>query len=255
MINPADFETEINGAARRVSRDFGTRFDWEDIAQAIALDMVEQPKVYNGLRGSLFSAILRRTGRRWCVKECAKFLKFGDQTIYSSEELKKLLPRFYQASSWPNGLSQPSWDDYDDIDEFKEVLEEWASDTTLVIDLFDVAYAFNMLPKSQRRIIEKKYRDGEKLVSKYELNLHGKAIRYLTYHVNHRIEDKGMSKPARSVVSNREAIAHTDWQEEADGGRFNADGLTKYQTTMAYNHPLTRRSRAVVNSPWRKEGV
>lgn len=251
-MNPEEYEQEIGISARSAAKSFGGRFDWDDIAQAITLDMLAHPKIYDGLKGNLLMWVLKRTAMKWCAQECAKFLKFGDQTIYSSEELKPLLFKYYEPSSWPNGLSQPSWDDYDDIDTFKEVLDEWASDTKLSVDMLDIDHAIKLLTTAQRNIIQKKYRDRERLASKYELNLHSVAIRYLTYHVNHRVEEKGMTKPVRKVVSNSQAIASLGWQEEMNSRPGNSDGLARYQATMSYNHPTNKQSRYVVNSPWRK---
>jgi DNA-directed RNA polymerase specialized sigma24 family protein len=251
LINPEDYTADINAISRRVAREFGNRFDWEDIAQATALDMLERPKRYDGIGGNLLLEIIRRTGVRWCAQECSKFLKFGDQTIYSSEELKRLLPKFYDPASWPNGLSQPSFENYKDVASYAEDLEEWASNTSLSVEMLDIEYGINMLTTAQREVIEKKYRDRAALVSKYDRNIHSKAIRYLTYHLNHRVEKSAMNKPTRTAVSNRQAIQMTEYQETANGG-FNDDGLTKLQTTNAYNHPLTRKSQYVVNSPWRK---
>lgn len=245
------YRDDVNAISRKVARQFGNRFDWEDIAQGVFLDMMVNAKQYNPLGGNLLLSVIRKAAVRWCAQECAKFLKFGDQTIYSSEELKKLLPKFYDPSSWPNGLKQPKWDDCENVATYQEELEEWASNTALSVDMLDVEYAVNMLTQAQRNIIQKRYRDGEKLSSKYELNLHGEAIRYLTYHVNFRVEGKAMVKPVRTAVSNRQAIESLAHQEEANGG-FNDDGLTKLQSTQAYNHPLTRKSPHVVNSPWRK---
>jgi DNA-directed RNA polymerase specialized sigma24 family protein len=246
------YQNDVSLISRKVARQFGNRFDWEDIAQGVYVDMLESPKQYNSIGGNLLLSIIRRTAVRWCAQECAKFLKFGDKTIYSSEELKKLLPKFYDPSSWPNGLKQPSWDDYDNIEEFKTVLEEWASDTKLSVDMMDIEHGLDKLTQAQRNIIQKRYRDAEKLASKYEQNLHGEAIRYLTYHVNHRVEDKAMAKPVRRAVSNREAIASLGYQEDAEAAPVFHDGLNKLQNTQAFNHPLNRKSQHVVNSPWRK---
>lgn len=253
-INPEDYLTEIRKAARQVAADYGGRFDADDIAQAIIMDMMTNPTRYNKIGGSLFFEILKRAGKRFCVEESAHFLVFASQYTYSTEDVKALLPQYYTAEVWPNGLSQPLLDDYETVEEFQDELEEWNNATQLVIDMMDIDFALDKISLAQRKVVEKKYRDGQRLESKYERNKHSEAVRFLAYHVNSRATArmKGGNHEgpgARQVISNAQSIAVTANQRDDSAVKDANASLEWYQRR---NHPLDRPSKHVVNSPWRK---
>lgn len=253
-INPADVQDEIYKAARHASNAYGGKFDVDDIAQAICLDMMANPTRYRSIRGSLFMVILKRSGVRYCAQESARYLAFSEQYIYSSEEVKDLLDLYYRPESWPNGLTQPVITDDETLGEFQERLEEWNNATKLIIDMLDIEYALSKVSEAQRRIVVKRYRDREKLANKYEHNKHAEAIKYLTSHINQRMINRvvgnGHEGPgSRDVISNAHALAVTAACSE--GGTSYRDSLDTLQWHERRNHPLTRRSRHVVCSPWR----
>lgn len=255
MLDPADFQNEIYRAARQAANNYGGKFDVDDIAQAISVDMIENHSRYGSIKGNLFFEILKRSGIRYCAEECARYLTFSEQYIYSSEELKRLLVTFYKPESWPNGLKQPVVEHYETVEEFRDELEEWNNATQLVIDMIDVEYAIDKLSEAQRKVIEKKYRDLEKLESKYQMNKHSEAIRYLTSHINTRMVDRakgprGHEGPgARSVVTNAHAIAVTANQFTNESPIRDSVDTTQWHQQQAY--PSNRYSKHVVNSPWR----
>jgi hypothetical protein len=253
-IDPADVQDEIYRAARQAANAYGGKFDVDDIAQAISLDMMTNPTRYKSIRGSLFMVILKRSGIRYCAEESARYLAFSEQYIYSSEEVKELLDLFYRPESWPNGLAQPVISDEESLEEFQGRLEEWNNATKLIIDMMDIEYAISKVSEAQRRVIIKRYRDKEKLANKYESNKHSEAIKYLTSHINQRMISRvvgnGHEGPgARRVISNASALAvTTDCHEGGTSYRDSMDALQWYERR---NHPLSRRSKHVVNSPWR----
>lgn len=253
-IDPADVQDEIYRAARQAANAYGGKFDVDDIAQAISLDMMTNPTRYKSIRGSLFMVILKRSGVRYCAEESARYLAFSEQYIYSSEEVKDLLDLYYRPESWPNGLSQPVITEDETLVEFQERLEEWNNATKLVIDMMDIEYAIAKVSEAQRRVIVKRYRDKEKLANKYEQNKHAEAIKYLTAHINQRMISRvignGHEGPgSRRAISNANAQADTaDYSESGAGYK---DTLDTMQWYVRRNYPLNRRSKHVVNSPWR----
>lgn len=254
MISPADYQEDIYRAARQASTQYGGRLETDDIAQAISLDMLRNPKRYDSVGGSLFFIILRRAGLRYCAEESARFLAFSQQHIYSANEVKSLLKIYYTPEAWPNGLSQPLYEDYGDVEAFTAALDTWNGSTRVVVDMLDLEYAIERVSEAQRRVIEKKYRDKEKLRGKYEANKHGEAIRYLTYHINNRVNRKtGVTNHegpgARERVSNARAVMVVANQHRADGG--GRDVTDTYQWHQRRNNPLHRRSKYVTSSPWR----
>lgn len=253
-VNPADVRDEIYRAARQAANAYGGKFDADDIAQAISLDILANPTRYRSIRGALFMVILRRAGIRYCAEESARYLAFSEQYIYSAEEVKQLLGQYYKSESWPNGLGQPVIRDEETFTDYRDRLEEWNNSTKLVIDMLDIEYAVSKVSEAQRRVIVKRYRDRERLANKYEVNKHAEAIKFLTFHINQRMINRvvgdGHEGPgARQVMSN--ALART---LTATGGnddetcRDSFDALEWYERR---NYPLNRRSRHVVNSPWR----
>lgn len=260
-INPEDYLTDIKKAARQVAADYGGRFEADDIAQAIIIDMMTNPTRYNKIGGSLFFEILKRAGKRFCVEESAHFLVFASQHTYSTEEIKKLLPDYYTTEVWPNGLSQPILDDFESVEEFQDELEEWNNATQLVIDMMDLEFAIEKISQAQRKVVEKKYRDRQKLESKYERNKHSEAVRFIAYHVNSRATAriKGMNHEgpgARKALSNSRSIAITANHSEQDGSVGSdvvvKDAAASLEWYQRRNHPINRPSKHVVNSPWRK---
>lgn len=253
-VDPADVQDEIYRAARQAANAYGGKFDVDDIAQAISLDMMTNPTRYKSIRGSLFMVILKRSGVRYCAEESARYLAFSEQYIYSSEEVKDLLDLYYRPESWPNGLSQPVITEDESLVEFQERLEEWNNATKLVIDMMDIEYAIEKVSEAQRRVIVKRYRDKEKLANKYELNKHAEAIKYLTSHINQRMINRvvgnGHEGPgSRKAVSNAHALTiTTDYSDGGDGCRDTMESLQWYERR---NHPLNKRSKHVINSPWR----
>lgn len=258
-VDPAEFWDDIYRGAKAANYAYGKRFTLDDIAQGIALDILENPTRYSDIGGEFRQLIMKKAGLRYCAQQAAMFLTYGDQTIYSSEELKKLIPKFYSPSSWPNDWSQPKLEDVGGVPQLKEALEEWAEDTKIFIEMFDIEYAIALLTGSQRKIIEKKYRDGLKLETKYEQNKHSQAIRFLTFHVNERVTkrssvDRMYEGPgARKAVGNVTAIAKTGSE---DGQRdYTPDAMTQFERINNYKYPENVRSKHVVNSPWRKDEV
>lgn len=242
-------------AARKVSHIYAKRLDPEDIAQAIAQDIIQYPARYKSLNSEWRPLVLKQAGLRWAAKEIASYMEFSGQHLYSSEDLKKLLPRYYSPSVWPNGLSQPDIQDYADVDAFQRAVDEWAENTQLSMSAMDIDYAMGKLTGAQRRVLEKRYRDGKPLLRHYERRLHSIAMRYLTHHVNTRViqrwyqPDEGIG--SRDVLPNTAAIALT---RNADGRPPTADPLHRYQALMRGAYPDTKPSRHVVNSPWRQQG-
>lgn len=229
MIDVTAYWDEILKAARTAGFAYGGQFERDDIAQGIALDMLEHPDRYTNIGGTFRQLIINRAGLRYCAEQAAMFLNTADQYTYSSEELKKLLPR-YCDGSWPDGMA---------------------------IEMLDLDHAMGMLTGSQRKVIEKKYRDGERLASKYDQNKHSEAIRYLTFHVNGRTTAKQMPDFFHEGPGARKSIRNEDPEGtiEDDHGPSayqGADGLRSYDRVMRRVHADDQPSRYVVNSPWRQ---
>lgn len=253
-VDPADVRNEIYRAARQAANAYGGKFDADDIAQAISLDILANPTRYRSIRGALFMVILRRAGIRYCAEESARYLAFSEQYIYSAEEVKQLLGRYYKSESWPNGLGQPAIRDEETFTDYRDRLEEWNNATKLVIDMLDIEYAISKVSEAQRRVIVKRYRDKERLANKYEVNKHAEAIKFLTFHINqrmiNRVAGEGHEGPgARRVMSNAYALTLTAAGNDAD--ETCRDSMEALQWYERRNYPLNRRSRHVVNSPWR----
>jgi hypothetical protein len=215
------------------------RFEPADIAQAIMLDMVENPARYEHIGGKLFTEALKKAGYRHCQNEASRLLEFDDEYNYSAQELAGLLGRYYEPASWPNGWSQPSWDDYDDVEAFRTDLELWSEKTAIVIDLFDVQAAVEKLRPTHRKVIEKRYRDKERL-SGYEAKVHSHALRLLTYYVNENANRQYRNVPwdyegpgARRVMSNAGAIARTSYEGGFEGDYYTPDPLQRYNYERA----------------------
>ncbi|MFE0151340.1 hypothetical protein ACFWY5_29630 [Nonomuraea sp. NPDC059007] len=220
--NPGDYWEDALAAGRTVAKSY-RKFEPDDIAGAILLDLVENPARYENLRGSLLFWAMKRAGFRYCQDQSSRYLYYSDQYTYSSEEVKKLLRHYYSPEVWPNGLTQPDWLEYDDVDEFKNDLEEWAEQTKVVIDMFDLEFALTKLRDSHIAVIQKKYRDGDNL-TKSEQNKHSKAVRLLTYYVNEYVTANKRQAPwdhegpgARRAMSNDYAQFITRYEGGFEG--------------------------------------
>jgi hypothetical protein len=237
-FDPSAYWNDAVRAARVVAKAY-MRFEVADIAQAIMLDMLENPARYEHIGGKLFQEALRKAGYRHCQSEASRLLEHDDEYNYSARELASLLVRYYEPASWPNGWSQPSWTDYEDVEAFQGDLELWSEKTAIVIDLFDVQAALEKLRPIHRKVIEMRYRDRKRL-SEYEGKVHRHALRLLTYYVNenanrqYRHAPKDYEGPgARRAISNSSSIARTSYEGGFEGDTWMPDALQRYNYERA----------------------
>ncbi|MFC4114129.1 hypothetical protein [Nonomuraea zeae] len=238
IFNPSIYWSDVLRAARAVAKSY-MRFEVPDIAQAIMLDMCESPQRYERIGGKLFQEALRRAGYRYCQNEASRLLEFDDEYNYSAHELAALLGRYYEPASWPNGWRQPDWGDYEDVDTFRADLDVWSEKTAIVIDLFDVEAALNKLRPIHRKVIEKRYRDRERL-SGYEAKVHSNALRLVTFYVNESAHRQYRNIPwdyegpgARKALSNDSAIARTSYEGGFEADSYIPDALQRYNYERA----------------------
>ncbi|UBU12954.1 hypothetical protein [Nonomuraea gerenzanensis] len=213
--DPSQYWDDAVSAARIVANSY-QRFETEDIAQAIMLDMCEQPQRYRSISGGLLYEAMKRAGYRHCQNEASRILHFYDEYVYSADEVKTLLSRYYDPGNWPNGWKQPEWDGQEDsLEAFGEELELWAAHTQIYADMFDVEAAVAKLRPSHLRVIEKKYRDREDLTSQEQKYI-SHALRLVTLYLNEGTRSTRAGTPwdyegpgARKAMSNAQAQQHT----------------------------------------------
>ncbi|MFD8527842.1 hypothetical protein ACFV0L_10580 [Streptosporangium canum] len=185
-FDPSEYWGESVKAARIVAKSY-MKFEVEDIAQAICLDMVEHPQRYRSIRGNLFFEALKKAGYRYCQDQASRNLRTYDEYTYSADEIIELLYRFYDPVNWPNGWSEPSWESYEgSLEEFGLELELWAENTRICIDMFDIQNALGKLSAPFRRVVDKRHRENLKL-SDAERSIYSRAIRLVTYYVNEKV--------------------------------------------------------------------
>ncbi|MEU7863443.1 hypothetical protein [Nonomuraea sp. NPDC049141] len=221
--DPSAYWSEVLKAARVVAKAY-MRWEPEDIAQAIMVDMCESPKRYKSIGGKLFFEALKRAGYRYCQDQASRLLATDDEYTYSGEEIKTLLHRYYDPSTWPNGWTQPLYDG-GDVGEYSRELELWSENTRIHIDHFDLELAIKKLRPAHRKAIEKRYRDKEEL-SRYEAKNCSHAIRLVTFYVNENAYRTYRNIPwdyegpgARQAMTNAGAIRLTSYEGGFDGVR------------------------------------
>jgi hypothetical protein len=256
-VDVSPYWDDIQKGSKWVSMHYGGRFSADDVAQGIVLDILQNPSRYNQIAGNFRFLIIKRAGLRYCAQQSAMFLTYGDQYIYSSEELKGYLETYYLelvvARKDPG--TQPVLSADETYEQFRNRVEIWSERSNLFIEGADITHGLALLTGSQRRIIEKKYRDKEPVLSKYEQNLHSIAMMYLTSHVNeraskaHDVDHFHEGPGARRAMSNQASITTTRNDDDEESG--NPDALTQVKRVNNLLHPATVPSRHVVDSPWR----
>lgn len=213
---------DVNKAASIVASRFPGKFDREDVAQAIYLDILKNTGGYENAAGKggavLFSAY-KRAGFRYCQIEKNSYLHFSDQHMYSTEEIKKILPDYFRALG--------------DVAEFEE---SRVGISNLVIDFMTLDVAFSHLRKSHKEVLAKRYYQEEPL-TRSEQNAHSKAIRFLAGYVNESVyKQNGYDtylhegpKVGGRPSANSGGVEEKEWKP-------GADAMTKYQRLMEAMH-------------------
>ncbi|MEV2279304.1 hypothetical protein AB0I72_27375 [Nocardiopsis sp. NPDC049922] len=214
---------DVHKAASIVANRYPGRFHKEDVAQAIFLDLMERNKAFANAqdRGSaiLFSAY-KRSGHRYCQAELNRYIHFSDQHMYSSEDLKKILPDYFRS-----------------VGDVAKLEDASVGITGLVIDFLDLDCAFSALRKSHKAVLARKYYHEETL-SRSEQNLHSKAIKLLTGYVNER---KNRQMTYETVthegprIGNRPTGRMNDeFGDSGSGSQSASDSVSGYQKLMEY---------------------
>lgn len=219
---------DVDKAARVVVKSYPRTFELDDVRQAIVLAILENPKAFANAKekgeGVLFAAY-KRAGFRYCQDETVRYVHFSDQWVYSSEEVKALLPEYFKT------LGDPS-----------ELPEARINTEKAVIKFADLDEAYRKLRPSHKRVLAKRYNDKEHL-TRSEQNTHSKAIKLLTHYINYAQERKrreeflhdGPKKGSRPSTAHALARAGGPTMPE-EYYKYHTDPLEEYQKLMERNH-------------------
>ena len=88
---------DVDKAARVVVKSYPGTFELDDVRQAIVVAILENPKAFLNAKSkgeAVLFAAYKRAGFRYCQDETVRYVHYSDQWVYSSEEVKSLLPEY-----------------------------------------------------------------------------------------------------------------------------------------------------------------
>jgi len=219
---------DVDKAAKVVVKSYPGTFEVDDVRQAIVLAILENPKAFANAKEkgeAVLFAAYKRAGFRYCQDETVRYTNYSDQWVYSSEEVKVLLPEYFKA------LGDPS-----------ELPEARINTEKAAIKFADLDEAYGKLRPSHKRVLAKRYNDKENL-TRSEQNTHSKAIKLLTHYINYAQERRrreeflhdGPKKGNR--LSTAHALATAGGQTMPDEYyKYHTDPLVEYQKLMERYH-------------------
>lgn len=171
---------KIQAAAHNIYLRYGGNIEYDDIVQAICLDVLEHPARYKGTEKQL-TMRYRGAGLRYCEKERVDYLHFADQHVYSSDDVRLALASYYCN---PDCLDEPD---------------------PALLDL--KAVLFDLREKHYWALERRFTAPGPS--TEYDRKLTGEAISILTAWMNRRrAADFPHEGPgARRAISNSRAVA------------------------------------------------
>ena|SRR5690606_17800558 len=224
----ADVMNDVDKAARVVVKSYPGTFELDDVRQAVFLAILENPKAFINAKEkgeAVLFAAYKRAGFRYCQGETARYVHYSDQWVYSSEEVKSILPEYFRT------LGDPA-----------ELPEARIDTEKAVIKFADLDEAYGKLRPSHKRVLAKRYNDKEPL-TRSEQNTHSKAIKLLTHYVNYAKERKrreeflhdGPKLGARPSTAH--ALARAGGPTMPDEYyEYQTDPLAEYQKLMERYH-------------------
>ena len=219
---------DVDKAARVVVKSYPGTFELDDVRQAIVVAILENPKAFLNAKSkgeAVLFAAYKRAGFRYCQDETVRYVHYSDQWVYSSEEVKSLLPEYFKT------LGDPS-----------ELPEARINTEKAAIKFADLDEAYGKLRPSHKRVLAKRYNDKENL-TRSEQNTHSKAIKLLTHYINYAQERKrreeflhdGPKKGSRPSTAHALATAGGRTMPD-EYYKFHTDPLVEYQKLMEKNH-------------------
>lgn len=219
---------DVDKAARVVVKSYPRTFELDDVRQAIVLAILENPKAFANAKEkgeAVLFAAYKRAGFRYCQGETVRYVHYSDQWVYSSEEVKSLLPEYFRA------LGDPS-----------ELPEARINTEKAVIKFADLDEAYGRLRPSHKRVLAKRYNDKETL-TRSEQNTHSKAIKLLTHYVNYAQERRRREEFWHDgpKLGNRLPTSHAlktagEATMPEEYYKYHTDPLVEYQKLMERNH-------------------
>lgn len=177
MEIPDKVYEEMGDVARNLSRRYDWEFEADDIRQEIAMDYIAFPSRYQCNEYQLTQR-LYGAGYRYCEKERRRYLHYSDQYIYSSNDVRSLLKRYYD----------------DDIES---------------VEKLDLVNAMKALREKHLRVLVKRYVTGDKL-SEYERKLLNETVKILTHQMNTNEALKTDSRGWHEGPGSRRAITNAN---------------------------------------------
>lgn len=239
---------EIQELARTVGFEYSKAYpgiDRDDIAQAVLVDFYDNVKTLEGRNKGWVRKALATAARKYCNKERADYLYYSSQYVYTPRDVRSLLEVAY--TDGYDSHSTPTKGDKDNVLDAGSV----------VVSVFDLLSAMERLNEGSKEILDKKLSGYE--LTGAELRKYYRSVEALVNILNRHLNSKERVR-THEGPGNRKVIRNTFAQALVqDGGSkpsFDTDlpspieGIQKVAESI---HPLNRRSKYVVDSPWRNE--
>ena len=179
--------------ARKVAQEY-PGIEAEDIASEALTRLYESAERLCHANKDHLYKVLEGEGVSYAAKERYDYILFSSQYVYTPREIKAILKHVYYDESARDVPTQR--DDWLSADIGPGVVG---------ISIFDVDEAMDRIKPEHRKLLERRYRDGEDIKDRKAV---ARAIDHLTRAINRRMYRKGYSEEgpgSRKAVSNREA--------------------------------------------------